>query len=410
MRIAVFTSSFPVLSETFIINQIVGLIKLGVEVDIITNEISKSDVMHSSVKEFALMDRVKCVGLDSNKSRFFRLILTVFNSLALVLKGRGANLLDVLFDKSLTRSEKLNLISALKKKKKKNKATQYDNVICHFGDNGYYVCKMRDLGLIAGPISTVFHGYEMSKYNVVSRCLPKYRELFSKGDLMLPISELWKEQLIKWGCVASKVKVHRMGIDVNDFELKSLSSPLSLPLKVIQVGRLTGKKAILDSINAVALASKEFPIEFTIVGDGELYTSAKELIASLNVSEYIHLLGRQPQDVVKQYLDKADVFLLPSVRSEDGDMEGIPVALMEAMAKGLLAISTYHSGIPELIENEVSGFLVEEHDIDELVNCFLKVQKMSIENIADIRRNALSVCTGKYNNNILNRNILGLIK
>lgn len=408
MRIAVFNSCFPILSETFIINQITGLIKLGVEVDIITNEVSNSAVMHSSVEEYSLMEKIKCVGLDSKKNKLFRLILTLFNSLALVLKGRGANLFDVLFDKYLTISQKLNLISALTKNQ--NKPIEYDNVICHFGVNGYYVCKMRDLGLIAGSISTVFHGSEMSKYAVVNKYLPQYQQLFVKGDLMLPISELWRDKLIKWGCGVSKIKVHRMGIDVNDFEVKSLDSPLSSPLKVIQVGRLTEKKAILDSINAVVLASKKISIEFTIIGDGELFTLGKELITSLGASANIHLLGRQPQGVVKQYLDEADIFLLPSVRAQDGDMEGIPVALMESMAKGLITISTYHSGIPELIEHDVSGFLVEEHNIDELLNCLVKVHRMSIERITDIRVKARDVCVEKYNNDVLNSNLLGLIK
>ena len=76
------------------------------------------------------------------------------------------------------------------------------------------------------------------------------------------------------------------------------------------------------------------------------------------------MLGRQSQATVKQYLDASDVFLLPSVRAVSGDMEGIPVALMESMAEGLITVSTYHSGIPELIENNVSGYLIKEHDIE----------------------------------------------
>jgi colanic acid/amylovoran biosynthesis glycosyltransferase len=408
MRIAVFADNFPVLSQTFIINQIVGLIKLGAEVDVITNEVLTSDFMHSAVKEHSLLERVKCVGINSTKNKFNRWMSTISNVITLILYGHLTGLLDVVFDKYLTRRQKLNLISALMKSK--NETIKYDNVICHFGIHGYYVCKMRDIGLVAGPISTVFHAYEISRYDVVNQYLPQYKQLFVKGDIMLPISELWGKILLKWGCPESKVKVHRMGVNINDFEIKPLSTPFSSPLKVIQVGRLTEKKAIIDSINAVVLASKDIPIEFTIIGGGELYVSAKMLIASLNASEYIHLLGPQPQDIVKHHLDESDVFLLPSVRANDGDMEGVPVALMESMAKGLITISTYHSGIPELIENEVSGFLVEEHGIDQLVNCLTRVQRMSIEGITDIRVKARLVCVEKYNNDVLNNNILDLIR
>ncbi|MFH0255803.1 glycosyltransferase [Vibrio rumoiensis] len=402
MRIAVFSSSFPVLSETFIINQIIGLIKLGVEVDIITNVVSTDNVMHSSVKDFDLMSQVKSIGLGSQKNKFQRIILTALNVLSLLLKGNLkvslTNLSNILFDKYLSIGQKLNLISALNK----NKLVPYDNIICHFGDNGYYVCKLRDLGIISGPISTVFHGYEMSRYKTVNKCLPQYEKLFIEGDLMLPISELWKEELIKMGCAESKIKVHRMGIDVNDFDVLPLTSPLSSPLKVVQVGRLTEKKAILDSINAIVLASQEISIEFSIIGDGELFSQAKELITSLDASGYINLLGRQSRSVVKQYLDEADVFLLPSVRAKDGDMEGVPVSLMEAMSKGLLVVSTYHSGIPELIENGKSGFLVGESQVHELVDCFLKIVTLTEEEIQNIRVKARATCVEKYNNDVLN--------
>ncbi|PKI17448.1 glycosyltransferase [Colwellia sp. 12G3] len=408
MRIAVFSNSFPVLSETFIINQIVGLIKLGVEVDIITNEILPHDVMHSSVKDYSLLEQVKCIGINSKISRLKKIRLTAFNIMGLIFKGKLESVLNVVFDKYLTINQKFNLISALKVIK--NETIKYDNVICHFGVNGYYVCKMRDLGLISGPISTVFHGFEISHYATVTRYLPQYKQLFVKGDLMLPISELWEGKLIEWGCEALKIKVHRMGIDVNDFELRDSLSTFSLPLKIIQVGRLTEKKAVLDSIKAVAISSKEFPVELNVIGEGELFVQAKDLIESLGAEKYIHLLGQQPQNVVKQYLNEADVFLLPSVRSKSGDMEGIPVALMEAMAKGLIVVSTYHSGIPELIENEISGYLVKEHDINELVTCLAKIQALPQDKITEIRISARSICLEKYNNDTLNYNVFGLFK
>ncbi|MBG9994699.1 glycosyltransferase [Pseudoalteromonas sp. NZS127_1] len=406
MRIAVFSNSFPVLSETFIINQIVGLIKLGAKVDIISNETVSPKIMHSSVLEYSLLDKLRCIGIGSKKNKTHKVFISLLNSITLVFTGRLKLLINVFFDKYLTVTQKLNLISALKLLK--NEKLIYDNVICHFGVNGYYLCKMRELGILEGRISTVFHGYEVSDYNVINKYLPQYKQLFIRGDLMLPISELWKELLINWGCDEKKILVHRMGIDVNDFEFRNPSTPFSHALKVIQVGRLTDKKAILDSINAVVLASKRIKIEFIIIGDGELYLQAKRLIASLEASSYIRLLGQQPQSVVKQYLNDADVFLLPSVKAASGDMEGIPVALMEAMAKGLITLSTYHSGIPELIKHSVTGFLVNEHDINGLVNCLLNFQSLSKEDIIDIRTRAREICLTKYNNNTLNSDLLNI--
>lgn len=407
MRIAIYSGIFPTLSETFVINQIVGLIEQGVQVDIITNMLTDDGVMHGAVKKHSLLQHVKCVGFISKESKINLLVKTCINAFCLLFKGQFAYLKDVLLDSCLTKNQKICLIKVLNERG--DAIVNYDNIICHFGDNGYYLCKMRELGLLAGPISTVFHGYELSRYVDVSENLPKYKKLFIKGDLMLPISELWKNQLIDWGCDSSKVKVHRMGVDVEDFEMKPIDSSFSTPLKVIQVGRLTEKKAILDSIQAVSQASKHISIEFNIIGSGDLHDAAQALILSLGASKYINLLGPKPQDVVKKYLDVADVFLLPSVRAADGDMEGVPVALMESMAKGLITVSTNHSGIPELIENGTSGFLVDEHDINALVRCLIKIKELTPEQVASIRLAARTICLLKFNNIDLNKALLSVI-
>ena len=81
-------------------------------------------------------------------------------------------------------------------------------------------------------------------------------------------------------------------------------------------------------------------------------------------------------------LDEADLFLLPSVTGENGDMEGIPVALMEAMAVGIPVVSTQHSGIPELIEAGQSGWLVPEYDVQALADrlqAFSSVEEQELQ-------------------------------
>ena len=403
MKIAIFCSNFPNISQTFVINQIVGLIALGAEVDIITNNIISEKIMHESVREHSLLDRVICNKLPSDIGKLGK-ILTVFKSaFNLSIKGKFLDLINILFDQYLATWQKIDLIYKLDLNKKK--PVTYNNIICHFGQYGYYVCKLRELELISGPISTVFHGQEMSRYKMIEQNLSTYKKLFVCGDLMLPISELWKNQLIKWGCDASKIKVHRMGVDIKDFKMKALKTPFSSPLKVIQIGRLTDKKAILDSINAVVSVAEKMPIDFTIIGEGELYSEAEQLIKASDASNYIHLMGKQPQEVVKQKLDDSDVFLLPSIRATDGDMEGIPVALMEAMAKGIITLSTYHSGIPELIENEVSGFLVRESQVEEIANSLLKINNLEIEIIDKIRVIAQLKCVEEFNNQTLNQTL-----
>ncbi|WMN63448.1 glycosyltransferase [Vibrio parahaemolyticus] len=404
MKLAVFSWSFPVLSETFVINQIIGLKKLGVEVDVYSNETVTECVNLESVEKNKLLDNYKCIGLNCREGKL-RKIITFFQCfIHALLKGKLPQLNKIIFDRLLTIGQKINLIAALSKQN--GCPEDYNNIIVHFGNNGYYVCKMRELGLISGPISTIFHGYEISVYSQLEKNNLQYKKLFESGELMLPISECWRKKLIELGCPLSKIKVHRMGIDTDAYDIQELTSSINTPLNLVQVGRLTEKKAVLDSIKAVVKANEKIAIKFNIIGDGELYKAAKELIDTNEASEYIFLLGKQKPERVKEFLDSSDVFVLPSVRASNGDMEGIPVALMEAMAKGLIVLSTNHSGIPELIEDQESGFLVDEASVEGLSNALVNISNLDQESLIRIRKNARDIVLSKYNDRVLNQNLV----
>ena len=405
MKIAVYCDSFPVLSETFVINQIIELTKLGVSVDIFTSNVMCQDITHQGVLDYNLMSKVTSPNIDVRISRIkkmFKLFKYILNCAS---KGKIFNIFNILNDKLLDVNQKLKLLKQLSKNDSKN---NYENIICHFGTNGYYVCKMREIGVINGPISTVFHGYELSKNKVLRENIARYKSLFEKGDIMLPVSNLWKSNLIELGCDKNKIIVHRMGINISDFEFLDASRELGKPIKVIQVGRLTEKKAILNSIQAMIRLSKVIDIEFTIIGDGELYQDAEKLIGENNANGYIHLLGKQKQDTVREHLRRSDVFILPSVTAADGDMEGVPVALMEAMAMGILVLSTVHSGIPELITTGENGFLVEENDISAIYETILKIKELTTDEISQIRSLARNTCVRSFNNKSLSEDMIKL--
>jgi colanic acid/amylovoran biosynthesis glycosyltransferase len=120
-------------------------------------------------------------------------------------------------------------------------------------------------------------------------------------------------------------------------------------------------------IQAVAKVLKKYPnIEYKIVGDGRLKKTLHGLIADLKVCDNVKLLGWQRQEEVVELLREADILLAPSVTSQSGDSEGIPGAIVEALACGLPVLSTRHSGIPEVIQDGESGLLVPERDTDAL--------------------------------------------
>ena len=114
-------------------------------------------------------------------------------------------------------------------------------------------------------------------------------------------------------------------------------------------------------------------MRLVIAGDGPLRAELETLAATLGVGERVAFLGSVVRDEVWRRLREADAFVLASVTSAKGDMEGLPVSLMEAMAVGVPVVSTRHSGIPELVEDDVSGLLANERDVDGLAACISRL-------------------------------------
>jgi colanic acid/amylovoran biosynthesis glycosyltransferase len=107
-----------------------------------------------------------------------------------------------------------------------------------------------------------------------------------------------------------------------------------------------------------------------MIGNGPQLEEMRDLVEQLGLAAHATVHGGLPHDQVRDLLNQANVFVLPSVTAADGDMEGIPVSIMEAMAMGLPIVSTRHSGIPELVADGISGLLVAEHDIPALTGAF----------------------------------------
>ncbi len=120
--------------------------------------------------------------------------------------------------------------------------------------------------------------------------------------------------------------------------------------------------------------------------------------------------GFKPSHEVKAMLDGADLFLLPSVTGVDGDMEGIPVALMEAMAVGIPVISTLHSGIPELIDAEKSGWLVPENDAHALADKLQAFAEIDEQTLRPMLTRAREKVETEFNQQRIYRELAGLLQ
>jgi colanic acid/amylovoran biosynthesis glycosyltransferase len=244
----------------------------------------------------------------------------------------------------------------------------FDVVHCHFGPNGVRAAALRETGVLDGPIVTTFHAYDLTKY-LQKWGAHLYDRLFEQGDLFLAVSNRWRRRLLELGCPEDKVRVHHMGVDCRRLSSPPKHQPGHNVPRLLSVGRLVEKKGFEYGILAVVeLIRAGRRCEYTIIGDGPLRSQLAELIEHLDAPAAVRLAGPMSQADVLEHLQASDVLLAPSVTASDGDQEGIPVVLMEAMATGLPIVSTRHSGIPELVTDGESGYLVDERDVAGLAD------------------------------------------
>ena len=238
----------------------------------------------------------------------------------------------------------------------------YDIVHCCFGPDGIRGDRLRRIGAVRGKLVTAFRGADVTRY-VKSRGDGVYRGLLRRGDLFMPVSHDFARRVEHMGADPRRIVVHRTGIDLRLFGYRARAASSGAPLHLVTVARLIEKKGIEYVVRAVArLAADGVDVRFTIVGDGVLRDALAQLAAELGVSDRVHLAGWRPQTEVRDIMDDADVLVAASVTAASGDQEGIPNAVKEGMALGLPVLSTLHSGIPELVDDGVSGFLVPERD------------------------------------------------
>jgi colanic acid/amylovoran biosynthesis glycosyltransferase len=236
-----------------------------------------------------------------------------------------------------------------------------DLVLCHFGPVG----RRAALALQDEPrprLWTIFHGYDLSSF--VQECGREiYAPLFKRGDQFLAVSRLWMDRLKELGCPQDRIRLQRTGIQVD--RVPSVERKMDATLRILSVSRLVEKKGIEYALRALAEFARWRPSvnwSYEIIGEGPLRNSLGRLARNLGIDDRVNFAGELPAETVQAKVAVSDVFMLPSVTARDGDMEGIPVSLMEAMAAGVSVLSTYHSGIPELIEHCVSGLLAPERD------------------------------------------------
>ncbi|MGB8366949.1 MAG: glycosyltransferase [Candidatus Babeliales bacterium] len=246
-----------------------------------------------------------------------------------------------------------------------------DIIYCQFAGLGEYCLQLKKTKKIDAPLIICLRGADATK--AFQRNPHCYDNLFVKANLFLPVCEYFKNNMIKYGCDPNKIIIHHSAIDCAKFEYKKRKNPKRKAVKFIVVATLSERKGIRYILYALNKLKKKYPqIKLTILGSDQGEREKQKIIIlniinELNLHKYVTLLGFQLHQRVVSALHDAHIFVLTSYTRTTGIKEGIPNSLMEAMATGMPVIATQHGGIPELVKNGKSGFLVPEQNVDELV-------------------------------------------
>ena len=203
------------------------------------------------------------------------------------------------------------------------------------------------------------HGFDASTYLRNPAWVIRYQKLFRHASGIIAPCRFLAQKLADIGCPPEKLHVSPVGVDPKRFE----PGPRD-PLRILAVGRLVEKKAPNRTIEAFAGVLEQFPnARLDIIGDGPLMEMCTALIRARNLGAAVRLLGVHSADEVAEAMRRSSVFVQHSVTGADGNMEGLPVSVLEAMSSGLPVVATRHSGIPEAVMDDETGFLVPEHDV-----------------------------------------------
>ena len=330
MNITYILLNFPKLSETFILDEITGVIDSGHEVNILSIIKPKESQLHEDIVKYKLLQ--KTIYLEATDNPPY------------------ANL------------EKYEILVTISKS---------HLFISHFAKEASFLTnelhKMYNI-----PYIFFTHAYDI----FISPDPGKIRELVDHSEKCLTVSNFNKDYMTNLigDDFSHKIDVIYNAIDIDSFKYKLRTSKSIC--KIISIGRFVPKKGLLSSINGFARACKNCDnIHYTIIGDGPLSDEIKKLITDLGIEDKIELKGALPRNKVMELVLDSDIFLLTSEEAEDGDKEGMPVVILEAMATGMPVISTYHTGIPEAIVNDESGILVKEKDIDSIANAITRLAR-----------------------------------
>ncbi|MDW7617108.1 glycosyltransferase [Peribacillus simplex] len=262
-------------------------------------------------------------------------------------------------------NEKVHYLNEIFSPKEYMKKNNISLLHAHHGQLGMLLLPFKEETNL--PLVTSIRGRDATLANQPIGYLDNMKKLFDQGERFFPVCQYLADRLIAWGCPSEKIRVLYGGVDLNEFNYRTPHKGGSQ--NILSIGRLVEKKGHHILMQAFQKIRDKFPnATLSIIGKGELEEYLISLANQLNLGDSFRLLNHLPKDQVREQMANADIFCAASLEAANGDVEGIPNTLKEAMAIGVPVISTNHAGIPELITHNKEGVLVQENNVDELAD------------------------------------------
>ena len=256
-------------------------------------------------------------------------------------------------------------------------AARPDIILANYGPGGVRMTPVaRELGV---PLITSFHGVDASRYLRNPHWCKRYGVMFRQAAAVTGPSEYVRRRLIEAGAAPERTHVLHYGIPTD----RILFCPpgeryAGDELRLLFVGRLTPKKdpiSLLRSYAAARAALGGLHSTLTMIGDGPMRDEVAAERDRLGLGEAVKLTGRIPHDEVIAAFRSAHMYVQHSVTAPDGDEEGLPVSITEALAGGLPVVATRHSGIPEVVREGETGYVVDEGDIEGMAAAIVRLAR-----------------------------------
>lgn len=405
MKIVYLLDCFPQISETFILNEIVELKKIDPSIDLLIYSLRepKDKLARDSAKNF------NTLYINKLKTNFFIIIfyalkkfltspisvIKSFYYFAIIKKGNFVKY--YLFKLWFFLFNLFKISYRLENKKCSRIHSHFALISTQFAMCIHLLTKI--------PFSFTSHAYDIFVTPQLIRQKHRY------ASFAVTVTQYNKKYLVNnFSIEPDKIKVIYCGVDTNLFKRKIYTDKDKKIFTISSIGRLIEKKGFPYLIGACNIFKNKYGCKFQciIIGSGKLYGELKNLIEKYRLYDEVKLIGAQPQNEVIKILQNSDVFVLPCVKANNGDMDGYPVVIKEAMAMGIPTISTTVSGIAELMGD--TGFLVQPKNQQAIFEKIEKIYLMENDEKNKIGKKERAVIQLKSDITIEVKKLLNLFK